>query len=515
MIGENIGSISMKSGKDRKCNAIILAAGFGLRMVPINTDRPKALLSVNGEILIERLIRQLREVGVEDIFIVVGYMKEKLTYLKDKYSVTLVENLNYGDTNNLYSLSLVAEKISDSFILPCDIWCRKNLFSSNETESYYMVYANDMKDKELPMTGVAYITHEDAERFKQSLSTVIESDVKKTAFWEEVLYDSQSLWIKSRSVATDSIIQINTLEDLRKLDSKSEHLQSEEIDLICQTLQVHPETICEITALKKGMTNRSFLFSCEGQKYIMRIPGEGTELLINRQQEASVYQVLDNTDICDDVVYINPTSGYKITRFVDHARNCDVNDVFDLKKCMSKLREFHESEYQVEHEFNLFEQINFYETLLEDTKSVYSDYNQVKKQVFDLSDYIDKYTQKKVLSHIDAVPDNFLIYTENDEEVIRLIDWEYAGMQDPHVDIAMFCIYALYDRAQIDQLIDIYFEDACPKEIRLKIYCYIAVCGLLWSNWCEYKRSLGVDFGEYAYRQYQYARDFSSILTNR
>ncbi|MDQ8766153.1 phosphotransferase, partial [Streptococcus ruminantium] len=81
-----------------------------------------------------------------------------------------------------------------------------------------------------------------------------------------------------------------------------------------------------------------------------------------------------------------------------------------------------------------FEQINFYETLLEDTKSVYSDYNQVKKQVFDLSDYIDKYTQKKVLSHIDAVPDNFLIYTENDEEVIRLIDWEYAGMQDPHVD---------------------------------------------------------------------------------
>ncbi|MDQ8765814.1 phosphotransferase [Streptococcus ruminantium] len=123
--------------------------------------------------------------------------------------------------------------------------------------------------------------------------------------------------------------------------------------------------------------------------------------------------------------------------------------------------------------------------------------------------------KKKVLSHIDAVPDNFLIYTENDEEVIRLIDWEYAGMQDPHVDIAMFCIYALYDRAQIDQLIDIYFEDACPKEIRLKIYCYIAVCGLLWSNWCEYKRSLGVDFGEYAYRQYQYARDFSSILTNR
>ena len=69
-------------------------------------------------------------------------------------------------------------------------------------------------------------------------------------------------------------------------------------------------------------------------------------------------------------------------------------------------------------------------------------------------------------------------------------------MQDPHVDIAMFCIYALYDRKQVDKVIDMYFRDDCPIEIRIKIYCYIAACGLLWSNWCEYKRKLGVEFGE-------------------
>lgn len=48
----------------------------------------------------------------------------------------------------------------------------------------------------------------------------------------------------------------------------------------------------------------------------------------------------------------------------------------------------------------------------------------------------------------------------------------------------------------------------CPKKIRTKIYCYIAVCGLLWSNWCEYKRNLGVEFGEYSLRQYRYAKDY-------
>ena len=71
-------------------------------------------------------------------------------------------------------------------------------------------------------------------------------------------------------------------------------------------------------------------------------------------------------------------------------------------------------------------------------------------------------------------------------EKTYLIDWEYAGMQDIHVDVAMFAIYAMYDRERIDWLIDRYFEGACPEKVRTKIYCYIAVCGLLWSNWCEY-----------------------------
>ena len=86
-------------------------------------------------------------------------------------------------------------------------------------------------------------------------------------------------------------------------------------------------------------------------------------------------------------------------------------------------------------------------------------------------------------------------------------------MQDPHVDIAMFCIYSLYNRAQVDRLIDIYFEGKCDDAVRIKIYCYIACCGRLWSNWCEYKRQLGVEFGEYSLRQYRYAKDYYKIVS--
>lgn len=65
------------------------------------------------------------------------------------------------------------------------------------------------------------------------------------------------------------------------------------------------------------MTNRSFLFECKNQKYIMRIPGQGTDNLINRKQEAEVYSSISKINICDTPVYINPENGYKITRFLE------------------------------------------------------------------------------------------------------------------------------------------------------------------------------------------------------
>lgn len=288
---------------------------------------------------------------------------------------------------------------------------------------------------------------------------------------------------------------------------------SEIINIICDVLDVDVNDITEISVLKKGMTNRSYLFSCNGKKYIIRIPGEGTEHLINRRQEAQVYNVISDKHLCDDIRYINPDNGYKITEFLEGARVCDPDNIDDLQKCMRRLRTFHEMDLKVDHDFDVFGQIEFYESLWNGVKSVYTDYELTKTHVLSLRPYIEKHVGRKCLTHIDAVSDNFLFTTDNNgNEDIRLIDWEYAGMQDPHVDIAMFCIYSLYDKSQVDRLINIYFENDCLEDTRIKIYCYIAACGLLWSNWCEYKRHLGVGFGNYAVGQYRYAKDYYMIV---
>ena len=84
-------------------------------------------------------------------------------------------------------------------------------------------------------------------------------------------------------------------------------------------------------------------------------------------------------------------------------------------------------------------------------------------------------------------------------------------MADPHTDLAMFAVYSNFSPAETDKLIDIYFENACPPETRIKIHCYAAACGLLWSNWCEYKSSLGVEFGEYSLQQYRAAKTYSRL----
>ena len=506
--------------------AIILAAGFGMRMVPINTEIPKGLMEVKGEVLIERMIRHLHEVGITDIQVVVGFMKERYEYLIDEFQVKLVVNSEYQVKNNLHSLSKIKSSLEKTYIIPCDIWSEENPFSDFEPYSWYMVTDEqsiestvrvnrkrelvmiDETEEGNQMIGLSYVMGEEATLIQGKLQEFSKKPSYDHEFWECTLQDKNKWIIPSKVVNSKQLIEINTYEQLREIDGNSANLQTDAISIIQDCFNVEVDEIKNITVLKKGMTNRSFLFECQNQKYIMRIPGEGTDHLINRKEEADVYKALENRQICDDVLYMNPDNGYKITAYLEDATNCDAENWDEVEACMTKLREFHELNLTVDHRFDIFGQINFYESLWNGEKSYFKDYETTKTAIFELKKWIDTLEKNETLVHIDAVPDNFLFTKDG----IRIIDWEYAGMQDPHVDIAMFCIYSLYSREQVDHLIDLYFKGDVSPIIRTKIYAYIASAGLLWSNWCEYKRSLGIDFGEYSLCQYRYAKEYSKLV---
>jgi len=524
-------------------SAIILAAGYGMRMVPINTETPKGLLTVDGVPIVERTIEQLHEVGVTDITMIVGFMMEAYDYLVDKYDIKMVYNNDYASKNNLHSLAMAADRLDKTYIVPSDIWSEENPFSKEEAYSWYMVsdildedswirvnrkaelvrVVEESKRDDLDkignrMIGIAYVCNGEADLLREKILEMDANPLNDECFWEDAAFRKDRMFLNAKVVSHTKTTEINTYEQLRELDSDSRNLENDAISVAAKELGVKLSDIKNITVLKKGMTNRSFLFSCGDDKYIMRTPGEGTEQLIDRFMEADVYAAIEGKGICDDNVYLNPNNGYKITKFIDNSRNCDPTDQKDLDICMKKLRDFHDMGLKVSHLFDIFAHIEYYESLWNGASSVYRDYEDTKKNVLSLRDYIDKQKLEITLAHIDAVPDNFMIVEKNGKTSIQLIDWEYAGMQDRYVDLAMFSIYSLYEKDQIDNLIDTYFAVAGKKtdeDIRTRIYAYVSMCGLLWSNWCEYKRGLGVDFGEYSLRQYRYAKDFYKLFIER
>lgn len=184
-------------------NAVILAAGQGIRMIPINNSVPKALLDVNGEILIERIIEQLIESNINDITIVVGFMKEKFKYLIDKYNVKLVTNDEYREKNNLHSLNLVRSLINNTYIISGNVYFYENPFESLENKSWYLFENRISKHSNmicnnkneviktnrhgLKTVGVAYINSQDAVLLKKQLE-LLDNNEHYSDDWEEALF---------------------------------------------------------------------------------------------------------------------------------------------------------------------------------------------------------------------------------------------------------------------------------------------------------------------------------------
>lgn len=264
-----------------------------------------------------------------------------------------------------------------------------------------------------------------------------------------------------------------------------------------------------MTIKLNGMTNKSTTFEIDGKTYILRIPGEGTSQLINRKQEFEAYQATKHLELTDNVVSFDENTGIKITEYIEDGRNCDPYNKLDIMLCMKTLREFHKQKLVVSQYFDFRERIEFYENLM-GKKSKYENYDFVKSNILWLLDWIDTLKIEHTLCHIDPNQDNFLI---DKHSRVYLLDWEYAAMQDPDVDIAMFALYAQYTYKEVIDLIDAYYTDyRAGDTTRIKIFAYIAIAGLLWSNWTEYKETLGVTYGNYGDNQFKFAEEYSKLV---
>ena len=126
-------------------NAVILAAGGDEVSAKSVYSMPKGLFVKDNETLIERQIRQLHEVGIDDITIVIGYKQELFFFLEEKWRVKLLINPDIKK-NNIYSLFIAKDKLSQTYILNSDNYFTQNPFSKYEYHAFHAtVYKKNTK----------------------------------------------------------------------------------------------------------------------------------------------------------------------------------------------------------------------------------------------------------------------------------------------------------------------------------------------------------------------------------
>lgn len=511
-------------------NAIIMAAGFGSRFVPLTYAIPKGLLEVFGERMIERQIKQLHEVGIKDITVVVGYLKDTFEYLIDKYGVKLLFNPDYKEKNNLSTLYHARHLLKNTYILSSDNWMRENMYHSYEYDSWYASVKVNEKTKEWVlklglhdkitdikiggmlggwiMYGPVFFSRSFSSYIKPLLEKAYTKEGTDDWYWENVLKENlHQLTMFANKQPSNQIYEFESLDELRLFDSSYLlSAKNEYMALIASVLNCNESSIMNISPSHFGMTNKSFLFEVSGAKYIFRLPGEGTEHMINRHQEYAVYQAIKDLNLSDKLIYFNPETGIKITQYEVGSHNADALNLEEVEKCMKIARLLHSSNIKVSHKFDFRERISYYEELANSLHGIlFNDYKDVKQNMEELLSILESLTLPSALTHIDLVSDNFLI---KEDGSVRLIDWEYAGMADPIIDVAMFAIYSYYDHKKTMELFEIYLKRKPTDEELLRLYSYISLSGFLWTLWTCYKQALGVTFGDYGLKMYRYAKDY-------
>lgn len=222
--------------------AILLAAGMGTRLRPLTLETPKPLIKVNGESIIERQIKCLKEIGIDEIIVVTGYLHEKFDFLEEKYNVRLIHNNKYNEYNNIYTMYLVKEFLKDSYVIEGDVYIRRNFLKGDMNKSTYFSatkygYKDEWilrvdkednvidieigsEDGEYIMCGVSYWNREDAEYIVDRLNVCVSNKNFTELFWDDIVKDNiKNINVKIEKVNENDVYEIDSLEDLDKLNN--------------------------------------------------------------------------------------------------------------------------------------------------------------------------------------------------------------------------------------------------------------------------------------------------------
>ena len=225
----------------RARRAVFVAAGFGTRLVPITFNTPKPLVRVHGVRIIDRLIDACLKAGINEIYIVRGYLAEQFDQLLYKYPmIRFLENPAYNEANNISSSLVARYMLSNAYVFEADLLIsnpaiiRKYHYTSDflairkeRTDDWCFEVKNGIITEEKvggtncwQMVGISYWNEADGHKLSQDIDDVYHSPGGKERYWEQVplVYRKEHYAVEVRECFDSDIVEIDTFRELKAID---------------------------------------------------------------------------------------------------------------------------------------------------------------------------------------------------------------------------------------------------------------------------------------------------------
>lgn len=498
-------------------NAVILAAGGADISAKSVYNMPKGLFMKNGETLIERQIRQLKEAGITDITVVLGYKQELYFFLVDKWGVNIEINPDFKK-NSVYSLYIARNYLSSTYILNCDNYYEKNPFSLYEFNAFHTtVYKEDASDELVVkksasgrilglsscvksgecIYGHSYFNPEFSRRLIQHMDKEINDFRIYVLFWEEFVakhIDDLDMYV--RKYPSDFLFEFDTIQEIQNIEGLFLGNVSGWInEKICYVLKCNEDEISDINVLQKGLSNILFTFVVRGERYIFRYPGDSTQFFIYRKNECVANKLAAKAHADDTYIYIDE-QGAKISKFRENCIDLHGKYYYDIelmKRIARKIRAFHDVGYDLP-DWKTYN----YDPIWQ-TERLFKEASKMKGNLFEifekewimvrkLQKYADMDGVRHTMCHNDINIDNVLLT----DTTLDIIDYEFAGYNDPGYDFGRVIAGLEYspDEPKIVEILEAYFGRPATEKEHLHWMAYSAIHNWYYVGWALYKESI-------------------------
>lgn len=257
-----------------------------------------------------------------------------------------------------------------------------------------------------------------------------------------------------------------------------------------------------------GMTNKNYKVTIDGKLYILRVPGAGTEEMIDRKIEKENAELGYKIGIDAKILYFDAETGIKISEYIKDAETLTpmaAKKESNMKAVTDILRTLHNSDIRFNNRFDILGKIKTYEDLIKKYDGEnFGDYDETRENVMKVYKALEDMKLEDMPCHNDTVPENFI---KGSNDKMYLIDWEYSGMNDTMWDLAAHSIECKFSEDEEELLLKLYLGENPSDDIKKRILIHKIMQDFLWAIWTVLKEAKGDDFGTYGLDRYNRAKE--------